>query len=69
MDVWFKVTFPSGRVRWVHSNKGWAGLIPYVQTIPQRLWDGTTIRTATKFESLICRVKNYFYDESCIDLG
>lgn len=69
MQTWFKFTFPTGYVRWVHSQKGWAGLIPYTQTIPERMYDGTTIREATKWEAFKCRLKNYFYDESCIDLG
>lgn len=69
MTTWFKFIFPSGCVRWVHSSKGWAGLIPYVETIPERLHDGTTIRPVAKFRSLICWLKNYFRDESYIDLG
>ena len=69
MATWFKFTFPSGCVRWVHSSKSWVGLIPYVETIPERLRDGTTIHPATKFGSLICWLKKYLRDESYIDLG
>ena len=68
MHTWFKFTFPSGCVRWVHSNKGFVGLIPYIQTIPQRMYDGTTIQTVTKLEEFKCYLKNNFGYEGYIDL-
>jgi hypothetical protein len=69
MPTWFKFTFPSGCVRWVHSSKSFVGLIPYVEEIPERLRDGTTINPATKWEAFKCWVNSYFYNESYIDLG
>ena len=69
MPTWFKFTFPNGCVRWVHSSKSFVGLIPYVEEIPERLCDETTIQSVLKLKSLICWLKIYFRDESYIDLG
>lgn len=69
MPTWFKFTFPSGCVRWVHSSKSFVGLIPYVEEIPERWYDGTTICPATKWEAFKCYLKNYFCYEGYIDLG
>lgn len=69
MPTWFKFTFPSGCVRWVHSSKSFVGLIPYVEEIPERLRDETTIQPVSKLKSLMCWAKNYFRDADYIDLG
>lgn len=69
MPTWFKFTFPSGYVRWVHSSKSFVGLIPYVDEIPERLRDETTIHPATKWEAFKCWVNRYFDYTTYIDLG
>ena len=69
MHTWFKFTFPNGCVRWVHSSKGFAGLILYVEEIPEGWYDGTTIHPATKWEAFKCYFKNTFCYEGYIDLG
>ena len=52
---WFRIEHPDGTYRWVCSPNGWAGLISYVTALPtDELYNGTTIREATWFESIAC---------------
>ncbi len=66
MKTWFKFTFPNGCTCWVYSRKGWGGLIPYSKMIPEQFRNDTTMRQATRWESFMCWLKNFFGDIYCI---
>ena len=60
-SVWFKFTFANGRFVWVHSPKGFVGLIPVITTVPADMCNGTTIRSASPMESVRCSIRKYLY--------
>lgn len=63
--MWFKLDYPNGTHCWVYSNRGWAGLIDYVAKMPSNtvLYNGTTVSTATRFESFLCFIHWLFGSE------
>ena len=63
--MWFKIENPDGTYEWVRSTSGWSGLVDYAVKMQNNgmFINGTTIRTATHWESLKCFINWLFGNE------
>lgn len=66
MKNWFRVTFTDGTCQWLHSNRGWSGLIPYIAKLPNEpKYNGATVCTIPRWEGLVCYIRMILGDENC----
>ena len=69
MKYWFKITYTDGTFDWVRSSRSWAGLLPYFAKLPDEpKTNGATVCMATRFESLLCCIRNFFGAKNCVEV-
>lgn len=63
MKNWFRITTVDGDCRYVHSNRGWVDLIPYVAKLSNNAkYNGATVGAVSLWEGLLCSIRMFFGD-------